>query len=290
MFGSIHLPIQDKYKIGNEIARGSFGKVVRGTNKENQRDVAIKLIKKEKIRDWEVIQGNKIPQEVGILYKLKNTQGIIQLKDYYQTRTYAIMVMEYSESSMDLFYYLEREGHLPEQKAWLIMTQVIEAIENCQRKGITYRDLKEENIIVNTETLETKLIDFGAAYHTNSKGNQPFYGTPMYIPPEEIDRNQDEQEKTATWAIGVILYDMLMGTLPFENTREIRTLQPAISPRLSHEVTDLLNHCLKKKPRERTTLKKMKEHQWIKSRGKGKTDIEDQKGNYEEERKRRHTH
>jgi len=104
---------------------------------------------------------------------------------------------------------------------YLLFQLVIICKELCDG-GIFHRDIKDENILINTQTLEVKLIDFGCA--TEFKSDKVYSiasGTPEFFPPETFTKNQYRAEPATIWALGTLLYVIVMGDIPFETTTNI---------------------------------------------------------------------
>lgn len=124
--------------------------------------VAIKLVAKEKVNDWNQVNGQKVPLEVSLLKKVVNVKGCIKLLDYYERPDSFIIVMERPDSTKDLFDFITENGPLDEELCRKFFRQVVETTMRCHEVGVVHRDLKDENILVDLKTGELKLIDFGS--------------------------------------------------------------------------------------------------------------------------------
>ena len=89
------------------------------------------------------------------------------------------------------------------------------------QKGISHNDIKDENILINPETLEIRIIDFGCATFTNHREVEKENGTTLYKPPEMIKEKYGDWELAQTWSLGILLIDMLEGDIPFLNEHQI---------------------------------------------------------------------
>merc|ERR1711955_90169 len=102
------------------------------------------------------------------------------------------------------------------------LRQLLEILCACHQRGVIHRDIKDENILINPDTKEIKLIDFGSgAFQEDNKIYRRFQGTFVYSPPEWVGRGWYTAEGLTVWSLGILLYDMLCGDIPFEKDQEI---------------------------------------------------------------------
>lgn len=106
--------------------------------------------------------GNKVPLEVVLLKKVNHIPGVIRVLDYYERSDAYIIIMERPEPVKDLFDYITEKRVLDEHLARQFFRQVVDTIIACHKAGVVHRDIKDENILVNTKTNKLKLIDFGS--------------------------------------------------------------------------------------------------------------------------------
>jgi len=134
------------------------------------------------------------------------------------------------------------------------------------RKGVVHRDLKSENILVDLDTESLILIDFGASaiYKSSSSYYSDFHGTKQYKSPEYVLRKRYTGVPSTVWTLGVLLYDMVCGSLPFENEEEITGYKLVLKPHLSSELKNLIQRCLAQNPDRRPSLETLLEHAWVK--------------------------
>merc|ERR1712149_61125 len=118
------------------------------------------------------------------------------------------------------------------------------------------RDIKDENILIDLKTFKTKIIDFGSGDYIEDKVYQRFSGTRVYSPPEWINSRAYRPEGLTVWSLGVLLYDMVCGDVPFECDAQISRAQLTWFPqlKLSEEVKSLITGCLMVNTQERLTL------------------------------------
>jgi serine/threonine protein kinase len=149
-------------------------------------------------------------------------------------------------------------------------SQIISAMGHCHAKFIAHRDLKLENILVDSED-KIKIIDFGFADFVRS-GRKTFCGSMYYIAPEIINGDEEYSSiKSDIWSLGIVLYAMLSGRLPFggKNDKEISRRiveQKLVLPEyMPADVSDLLMRMLRKNPEKRITLSGIREHIWLRN-------------------------
>ena len=134
------------------------------------------------------------------------------------------------------------------------------------RKGVVHRDLKSENILVDLDTESLVLIDFGASaiYKSSSFSYSDFHGTKQYKSPEYILRKRYTAGPSTVWTLGVLLYDMVCGSLPFESEEEVTGQKLVLKSYLSSELRNLIQRCLAQNPERRPSLEAILEHAWLK--------------------------
>lgn len=230
--------ILDDYIIDKLLGEGGFGKVHLGINRENHKQVAIKFMDIRSQRKWsrkrecficflvqnaEEVQG--LYNEAQNLKMLKH-RNIVELYHVFREGTTLIMIMEFACGGM-LLDFLQDHYPLGEVKARNIFLQIVSAIHYCHLKGVVHRDLKLENVLFKDEYRDNiKLIDFGIA-GVCKKGQEDVQesGTMEYQPPEVFEQGKVTSSPSQdVWAIGIMFYTMIYGTLPFrgKTDKELR--------------------------------------------------------------------
>ena len=189
-----------------------------GLHRKTQRQVAVKILKKEMMPAEEI--GLK-KTEIEIL-KLCQHPNIIRLYDVFENHRYIFMVMEFL-SGGDLSTFLSKQQlKINEKQAAKIMSTLAAAVYYLHSYGIIHRDLKPENILLvdNTDDSDAKIVDFGLAriMSPGEKCVEPF-GTLGYAAPEVICKTP-YSKSVDIWSLGVIAYLLLYGTLPFEDKKD----------------------------------------------------------------------
>ena len=258
-------------KVGNyllfeQIGMGSFSKVTKAIHLITEQTVAVKILEKEKIEDE--IDIERIIREIEILKTIMHP-NIAQMYESYSTIHNIYLMMEYVEGG-DLFDYITKNTFLPEQKACHFYRQIISVLEYLSEMGITHRDIKPENILLDQNHNNIKFIDFGLSNYCKDKELlQSSCGSPCYASPEMLSGNPYKGCTTDLWSSGIVLYSMLVGSLPFDD-QEIQKLYAQIKAgkfyipsTLSLEAIDLLKRILEVNPSKRITIKQIKEHPWF---------------------------
>ncbi|XDV39632.1 hypothetical protein PO909_008837 [Leuciscus waleckii] len=256
--------------MGRMLGEGSFGSVCEGKRLEDGLEVAVKIARKPQNLKYINIPGHPapFPLEVGLLILANRgpkVSEIIELLDWQDQPDQYIMVLERPSPCEDLWHFSNRhEGILDEDTARFIMAQATTAAHMCCRRGVFHRDVKLENLLVNTETLEVKLIDFGCGDLLQESGYEGFCGTLSYRPPEYRAEGKYHGKPATVWSLGVLLFLLVCGRFP--EPRDRRMIEEDIwsDPGLSNECCLLIRSLLKESPRQRIYFRKILRHEWFK--------------------------
>ncbi|CAF0977060.1 unnamed protein product [Rotaria sordida] len=267
-FDSVKSNFCDYYQLGDFVRSGGFSDIHEGIRLSDNKQVVVKFIPKEKTKNWLMICQKKYPAEILLHKAVHETQGIISVFDYFENAQHWILVMERLRNCQDLFDFLEAKdrGRLSESTARKFFQQLVHINLAMLRKGVVHRDLKSENILVDLETESLVLIDFGASaiYKSSTSYYSDFHGTKQYKSPEYILKKRYTGVPSTVWTLGVLLYDMVCGSLPFESEDEITGYKLVLKPHLSAELKNLIQRCLAQNPDRRPSLESLLEHVWVK--------------------------
>ncbi|XP_058256235.1 serine/threonine-protein kinase 33 isoform X1 [Hemibagrus wyckioides] len=217
--------IQQIYSIGRKLGQGSFGVVYEATHMETQKKWAIKKVNKEKAGSSGV---KLLEREVNIL-KQVNHKHIIHLEEVLETPERMYLVVDLCEGG-ELKKLLQKNKRFSEEETRHIIRSLAEATVYLHKLDIVHRDLKLENILVDSyhhsndhTMINIKITDFGLSVQKGGvrSGNmlQTTCGTPKYMAPEVINGHEYSQQ-CDMWSIGVIMYMLLSGELPFRSSSE----------------------------------------------------------------------
>ena len=255
------------YVLFDEIGTGTFSKVSKAIHIITEKTVAVKILNKKKISDNKDLE--RIYREMDILKKIFHP-NICQLYESYVTVHNYYLVLEYIDGG-DLFDYITKNKYLSEEKSCKFYRQLISVIEYLNNMNITHRDIKPENILLDSTHQNIKLIDFGLSnYYNDEELLKSSCGSPCYASPEMLSGSPYQGIATDIWSSGIVLYSMLMGTLPFTGQellslyRQIKSGKFYLPSTLSLEAMDLLKKLLQVNPKNRISLNEIKEHKWFK--------------------------
>eukprot|EP00800_Vazella_pourtalesii_P021954 TRINITY_DN836_c0_g1_i3.p1 TRINITY_DN836_c0_g1~~TRINITY_DN836_c0_g1_i3.p1 ORF type:complete len:275 (+),score=33.47 TRINITY_DN836_c0_g1_i3:128-952(+) len=214
--------LNNEYVVGNAIGKGGFGTVYEAISTSHpELKIAIKAIPKKSVHHWDKIESETLPMEV-VLLKMLDHKNIVKLRETFEEGDEFYMVMERpSGRHIDLFDMITQEGSLDEKRSREILFQLVNALKHCQENGVFHRDVKDENILVDLDSGEIKLIDFGSGTYFSKQSFVSFEGTRVYYPPEWVTKRCYHAEPATVWSLGVLLFDMLEGDIPFEKDCDI---------------------------------------------------------------------
>ncbi|KAF4110809.1 serine/threonine-protein kinase pim-2-like isoform X2 [Onychostoma macrolepis] len=259
------------YKIGPKLGAGGFGLVYAGTRHEDGLKVAVKFSVKAPNMPYITAPGHpkRLPLEIGLTLmanKGPSAPQIIKLLDWQEETDHYIMVMERPLPCMDLLSFMELHGGtLDEGTARHVMRQVIRAAKVCCDNGVFHRDIKPENLLVNQDTMEVKLIDFGCGALMKKSSFKVLCGTRQFFPPEYKFNGKYHAKPITVWSLGIILFEMVCGDFPTADDLYLTSANIWTGPGLSQECCELICDCLQPKPKKRLTLEKMHLHDWFKT-------------------------
>ena len=237
-----------------------------GVHTQTSDKVAIKVLEKERIYD--VSDVERVSREIYIL-KLIRHPNIIQLYEIIETPLKLYLIMEYA-SGGELFDYIVKHNKLPERESCAFFHEIIAGIEYIHKLHIVHRDLKPENLLLN-ENKCIKIVDFGLSNtYKLDETLKTACGSPCYAAPEMIAGKLYSGLGVDIWSAGVILFAMVCGYLPFEDSNTSVLYKKILAgdyhfPKfISKEAKDLLKGILAIDPANRFTLKDIRNSQWYK--------------------------
>ncbi|XP_068783835.1 maternal embryonic leucine zipper kinase isoform X2 [Struthio camelus] len=253
------------YKLYETIGTGGFAKVKLAQHLLTGEKVAIKIMDK-------LALGDDLPRvkiEIDAMKSLSH-QHICQLYHVIETSKKIFMVLEYCPGG-ELFDYIISKDRLSEEEARVFFRQIVSAIAYVHSQGYAHRDLKPENLLIDDEH-NLKLTDFGLC--AKPKGGLDYHlntccGSPAYAAPELIQGKAYIGSEADIWSMGVLLYALLCGFLPFDDDnvmavyRKIMRGKYYVPKWLSPSSTLLLHQMLQVDPKKRITVKHLLSHPWL---------------------------
>ena len=255
--------------IKEKLGEGAFGSVRLGVNKQTGEKVAIKILDKSKIMKYE--DKIRIEREIEILKKLRHP-NIMRLYSIIETDKQILLITEYIKGQ-ELFQYILLKKKLSEEEACLYFSQIVSGIEYLHKLKIAHRDIKSENIIIEQNTKIIKIIDFGLSNTYGDKDEELLRsscGSPFYAAPEMLKGDIYKGNKVDIWSMGVVLYLMICGSLPFQDEDNSKLFQKIIKGKytipmhVSNHARDLLYKLIEINPKKRINITQIKRHPWIK--------------------------
>ncbi|XP_068442612.1 serine/threonine-protein kinase pim-1-like [Clinocottus analis] len=272
--GTVKADFEAKYQQWYKLGEGGCGSVFAGLRKADNVPVAIKHIEKDKVycrhRD---ATGKLVSTEVAAMLRLQvRNQGTVgasapvALLDWYDLDKELILVHERPVPAKDLRQYTQgKGGPIQEDEAKIILRQLVDAAVDLLNKNIFHRDLKVENLLLQTTKgiQHLRVIDFGmSCFAREGSSYRDFYGTECHAPPEWSSHGKYSAGPTTVWQVGVVLFEMLHNGQHFQTQLYLKK-QLGIRRSLSEDCQDFMSVCLTEDPKHRPALKQIRAHPWL---------------------------
>ncbi|GJP33341.1 hypothetical protein CLOM_g17885 [Closterium sp. NIES-68] len=285
------------YTFGKEIGRGSYGVVVECTHRQMGQRFACKIVSKARLKS--VLERQVLTQEIALMRALAGHPGIVRLEGVYEDASDVFMVMEYCNGG-ELYQKIFHEGKMPEPLAARVFRQLSDAVRYCHARGVMHRDLKPENVLLHypnradgtaagagrnvlaasgaarseaMAAIQVKLADFGlglvlppGVFATVCVGSL-MYEAPEVVLGERYNHQAD------VWSLGVILYVLLSGGLPFMDKDDRRLARKICEgryemrfspwPFVSDDAKSLVRRLLVVDPNRRSSVEDFINHPWL---------------------------
>ena len=261
--------LAQRYRVDYELAAGGFGAIYRGEDVRTGREVALKVLHRGLAADPKLVK--RFRREGAALAALRNPHTL-RAYELGETRDGTLFIVAELLGGETLFDRLAREGTFPAARAIAIARAICSSLGEAHERGIVHRDLKPSNIHLEQRGDNpdfVKVLDFGIAKilrgsdlgHTELTDTGRTVGTPEYMTPEQIT-GETVTNRTDIYAVGVLLYEMLLGERPYRDANNATTMlasilngpAPRLSarlPALSPELDRIVARCLEREPRAR---------------------------------------
>ncbi|OMJ75198.1 hypothetical protein SteCoe_25710 [Stentor coeruleus] len=244
---------QENFKIERVVGRGAFGKVYLVSKKDTGQFYAMKVLKKEMLEKKNQITNTKTERQI-----MGDVESpfIVQLRFAFQTVDKLYMVMDFINGG-ELFFHLRRAQRFTEEKTRFYSAEVFLALNYLHSLGVIYRDLKPENVLIDSDG-HVKLTDFGLSKQFFSSDEKAYSlcGTPEYLAPEIVSGKGHDQA-VDYWSLGILIYEMLNGSPPFNHKnreqmyKDILHKPAPMKPHFSSQAVSLLSLLLEVNPSKR---------------------------------------
>uniref|UniRef100_A0A1I8IC26 non-specific serine/threonine protein kinase n=1 Tax=Macrostomum lignano TaxID=282301 RepID=A0A1I8IC26_9PLAT len=240
------------YELGATLGIGTFGKVKLAVHELTGHKVAVKIVNRNKIKTLSV--ASKLRREIEHMQTFRHPH-VIKLYQYV--------------SGGELFDRIVKQQRLEEPEARRYFQQIISGVDYCHQNMIVHRDLKPENLLLDSN-LNVKIADFGLSnFMTDGEFLDTSCGSPNYAAPEVVSGKLYAGPEVDIWSCGIILYALLCGSLPFEDShvpnlfKKIRAGVYIIPSFVSPQAASLVRIMLQVDPLKRATVEHIRSHPWF---------------------------
>lgn len=252
------------YDIEKTIGKGNFAVVKLARHRITKTEVAIKIIDKTQLDETNL---KKVYREVQIM-KLLSHPNIIKLYQVMETKNMLYLVTEFAPNG-EMFDYIAQHGRLAEPEARKKFWQILTAVEYCHERRVVHRDLKAENLLLDAN-MNIKIADFGFGnFFTPNQELATWCGSPPYAAPEVFEGKKYLGPQIDIWSLGVVLYVLVCGALPFDGHNLHMLKERVLSGRfripffMSEGCEELIRKMLVLNPSRRLTINQIKSHPWM---------------------------
>ncbi|KAL8201795.1 hypothetical protein R6Q57_010942 [Mikania cordata] len=260
--------IYGKYEVGRTIGEGPSGKMKFARNVQTGEPVCLKILDKDKVLKLKLIE--QITMEITTMKLIKHP-NVVRLYEVMGSKTKIYMVFEYVTGG-ELFDKIVKLGRMRENEARKYFQQLINAVDCCHSRGVYHRDLKPENLLLDAFG-NLKVSNFALSARSRQVRDDGLLhttcGSPNYVAPEVLNNRGYDGATADLWSCGVILYVLLAGFLPFDDSSitnlyiKIMTADFTCPPWFSFSAMKLINRILDPNPMTRITISELKNNEWF---------------------------
>ncbi|KAH9992883.1 other/AUR protein kinase [Russula vinacea] len=253
------------FDIGRPLGKGKFGRVYMVRTKvEPNYILALKCLYKSEIVQSRV--EKQIRREIEIQQNLRHP-NVLRLYGYFHDEKRIFLMLEFAGKG-ELYKQLTKYGSFSERRSAIYVDQMADALSYLHSKHVIHRDIKPENLLLGING-ELKIGDFGWSVHAPGNRRTTLCGTLDYLPPEMVE-GRDHNEKVDYWALGVLTYEFIVGSPPFEEMsgynatyKRIAKVDLRIPSKVSADARDLITNLLQYDPERRLPLADVRRHPWV---------------------------
>jgi len=251
------------FDIGKPLGRGKFGCVYLAREKRTKYICALKVLFKSQLSKAGV--EHQLRREIEIQSHLRHP-NILRLYGYFYDSNRVYLILEYAAKG-ELYKVLQKEEKFSEEQTSKYINMLAKALAYCHTKHVIHRDIKPENLLLGQHG-DLKIADFGWSVHAPNNRRTTLCGTLDYLPPEMIE-GKDHDQNVDVWSLGVLMYEFLVGSPPFEaqdhneTYRRISKVDLKFPPHISNPAKDLMTQLLVKNPKKRIALDDVLKHPFI---------------------------
>jgi serine/threonine protein kinase len=270
-----------QYEVQNvAVGEGTFGQVCVGLHKRTNETVAVKLVEKKRLKDY--VDLKRLVREVRSAKRVRH-ENVVQMFEVVDGKHHVQIVMEMIDGGK-LFDYIVQKSRLPEMEACFLFRQILDGLQHIHSMGVSHRDLKPENIMLQSSPVlplsgwRIKIIDFDLS-NTMTEDTTGFgtgkmrklktaCGSPHYAAPEVVAGDAYYGDASDVWALGVILFAMICGYLPFEHSNigvlyeKIMSADYQAPSSISKQAEDLIRKIFNTNANSRIDIDHIRKHRW----------------------------
>jgi len=256
--------LQD-FDIGRPLGKGKFGNVYLAREKRSQYIVALKVLFKSQLQKSQV--EHQLRREIEIQSHLRHP-NILRLFGYFYDDTRVYLILEFAARG-EVYKALQKQPRqrFDEPRTAKYISQLAEALQYMHSMKVIHRDIKPENLLLDMKG-DIKICDFGWSVHAPSSRRETMCGTLDYLPPEMIE-GELHDERVDLWTLGILTFEFLTGSPPFEaegskeTYRRILSVDLVFPSSVSAPAQDLVSSLLRRDPADRLGLQEVLRHPWL---------------------------
>eukprot|EP01128_Nolandella_sp_AFSM9_P008657 TRINITY_DN5349_c0_g1_i1.p1 TRINITY_DN5349_c0_g1~~TRINITY_DN5349_c0_g1_i1.p1 ORF type:complete len:571 (+),score=91.46 TRINITY_DN5349_c0_g1_i1:59-1771(+) len=256
----------EQYKVLSKLGQGQFGIVKKGQHVETKREVALKIVGKGTLTQEE---SRAIKMEAKVMTYLCDA-NVIRMYEVIENPVNLCMVLEYAAGG-ELFDHIIRQTKIKEIECRNFFVQMLSGMKHCHSMQIVHRDLKAENIFLDGSLTQVKIGDFGFAALLNApEDKEDSCGSLDYAAPEILSGQTKVSPSADVWALGVVLYFMISGWLPFRAATDFDVYQKIrraeyrpLPSTLSRDLQEIIASIFTTDAASRPTCAELLEYKWV---------------------------